>query len=153
MTAIKDLVDLVTQLDASRFDSKTREAVLPIKEAALEVQREAFRLERQHAEEMNALKAENAELRIKVNQRPVAVFNKQTGTWLETSSGLHYCPRCWQDEKWSPMRDNKHGWTCPSCNRTFAEFADKAAEYASRPTPSAVIAAGAMNQRPPFTQG
>jgi hypothetical protein len=130
MGAIKDLVDLVTQLDASRLETRTREAVLPIKEAALEVQRESFQLDQQHkeeidglkarhAEEMEELKAENAALCAKIHSTPEAEFLPQTGTWLERSSGIHYCPRCRQDGKWSPMQTHEHGWTCPSCEKFF----------------------------------
>ena len=128
MGAIKDLVDLVTQLDASRLETRTREAVLPIKEAALAVQRESFQLEQAHTEEMadlnaahteeiDKLQAENAALCAKIHSTPEAEFLARTGTWLERSSGIHYCPRCRQDGKWSPMQTHEHGWTCPSCEK------------------------------------
>jgi len=130
MGAIKDLVDLADKLNTSIMDRKTRELLLPLKEAATEAQREIFYAERKHAEEMDKLKAENTTLRAQIDQQPKAEFFPKTGTWIESSTGIHYCPRCRQNGKWSPMQTAKYGWSCPSC--------DKYAEDPANPGPTSL---------------
>ena len=77
MTAIKDAVDLITQL------------------RVLESQKKNFGLQRQHAEEMDKLKATILALQAKQLPTPDAKFNPEIGTWFDASSRIHYCPRCW----------------------------------------------------------
>ena len=145
MGAIKDLVDLVTQLDASISDRKTRDLFLPVKEKTIEAQQENFRLERQHAEEMDKIKTEylNAMEHLHVENRKLkqshademsnanaiidafraqktptadAKFSPKTGTWFDASSNTHYCPRCWGSKKVvSPMSATSNGWQCAVC--------------------------------------
>lgn len=78
---------------------------------------------------------------------------------LVDESGNHYCIPCLEktppeQHQLEPLASN---YKCHTCGATVRKrtttSADKAAEYASRPAPSAIIAAGAMNQHPPFTQG
>ena len=146
MSAIKDLVDLVGKLDSMRLDSRVRELILPVKEMALQVQQEQFRSERQHAEEMECLKAahretvarleaEKEELRDKQLPAPGAEFDQRTGTWVVHSSAIRYCARCWTESKQSPMRDTKHGWYCHSCREQYLD--------PERPLPATVQGRGA----------
>lgn len=127
MGAIKDLVDLVDKLNTSVTDRKTRELLLPLKEKATDAQREIFHAERHHAEEMDKLKAEhrdamtrlemeNAALRAKQAPTPEAKFNPEIGTWFDSSSSIHYCPRCWGGKtQVSPMTVMSSGWQCAVC--------------------------------------
>ena len=53
--------------------------------------------------------------------KPNAMFSTHTGTWID--GNVHYCARCWQDHKYSPMQTQIHCWRCPSCD-TYQENPD-----------------------------
>jgi hypothetical protein len=118
--ALKAAADLAAKLDSLVTDRKTRELLLPLKEKPLEAQRENFELQqrhsdtmdnlqskyrelqRTHAEEMDSLKLQLSVLQSKQSCQPDAVFNPNIGIHVETSTGIHYCPHCRQEDKWSP---------------------------------------------------
>lgn len=142
MGAIKDLVDLYTQLTKSVTDSKARELLLPYHEKALEVQRENLD-ERQrsadvlmeqntrHANEVlelnqiiSRLKTENSGLLATLNAKQIpvdAVFSEKTGTHIEKSTGHHYCSKCFDKEKYSPMQVTNNGWKCSVCGNIASD--------------------------------
>jgi len=134
--AIKDLVDLVANLSQSIKDAKTRELLLPLKELSIDAQRDAFRLEQEHAKEMTDLKnvhtkemtdlhAVNLSLQRQINDhqkhtdndslRPIAAFNQKTGTWINPENSTHYCPRCWSENKFYPMQTLPALFKCSTC--------------------------------------
>lgn len=43
-------------------------------------------------------------------------FNPKTGTYVEASSGLHYCPKCLAKDKRHPLTDDDWGWRCNVCD-------------------------------------
>jgi len=132
MGAIKDAVDLITQLKTSVSDRKILAALVPIEQHVLEAQKENFALQqetsdlqRSRSDEVDTLKAETlelkrqlSELQAKQNAQPDAEFNPKLGVYVESSTGFHYCPSCRHDGKWSPMQTRQHGWQC-SCGKFF----------------------------------
>lgn len=80
MTAIKDLVDLVAQLDQSIKDRRTRDLFLPLKEKTIDVRGEMLELKTQHADEIATLKAEHAKMKTQIEEKhakAVADFQSQ----------------------------------------------------------------------------
>lgn len=55
------------------------------------------------------------------NKQPNATYSTHTGTWIDGET--HYCAKCWQEPKYSPMQTQKHYWHCPSCD-TYHENPD-----------------------------
>lgn len=133
MSAIKDLVDLLTQLVESVQDRKTKDQLLPLREKVLEVREAQFEMEQRHAEELSELKEEHAaqvaELKAEVtrlvaeNDRPkvTLTFREDTGTYVDSDSGLHYCTYCLKQlpPTEQPMQDHGHGWLCPLCSKSY----------------------------------
>lgn len=147
MGALKDLVDLATQLDASIKDRRTRELFLPIKEKLVEVREEQFELRQQHAEEVLALKAEHeavttereqahaakvtalgkeiASLRAQLEQQQSAdEFVTHEGIlWKKKQGGgfdsSAYCPKCREIMHGFPSGGRPDYWICDPCDKTY----------------------------------
>ena len=79
MSAIKDLVDLVTQLNKSVTDRRIREAFLPVREKVIEVQHELLELEKAQFESERKHHAEVAELKT-LHTNEVAELKRQHET-------------------------------------------------------------------------
>jgi hypothetical protein len=110
MSPIKALVDLVTQLDKSVTDRRVRDIVLPIKEKALDVQREHLAIETQlfesqklHAKEIDELKSQNAAEMLNLRERLAEyedrkrilsryTFDKSTGTYIRIQLNIDFAP-------------------------------------------------------------
>lgn len=46
-------------------------------------------------------------------------FNTKTGTYVESPSGVHYCPKCLNKDKRHPLKDESYGWRCSVCDAYF----------------------------------
>lgn len=81
------------------------------------------------------LKSENAALKILLEQcqeqrralekqiteehnNPLT-FDEKTGTWIGSVDGLRYCANCKSKNTSSPLKNENHGWSCPSCDKYF----------------------------------
>ncbi len=128
---VKALVDLFTDISGKIKDAKTRELLLPLREKIQEVREAQFEMEQKHGEELLELKEQHqteiqqlnatiAEMAQASNALPRAEFSKETGTWVGDDD-THYCPRCWSEQKVSPMQDNGHGWTCGVCDKKCSD--------------------------------
>lgn len=143
---LKTLTDLAGELDNSIKDNKTRDLFLPVKEKVIQVQQAFLEfqvhnldLKRRHLDEIDQitsrhrdavdkLVAEKRQLQTKVDQlesQPKATASPKTGTLID-DLGNHYCPHCKLQDKWSPMRTEKHGWQCEACDK-FVENPDNPA--------------------------
>lgn len=49
-----------------------------------------------------------------LNKQPNATYSTHTGTWIDGET--HYCAKCWQEPKYSPMQTQTHCWHCPFCD-------------------------------------
>jgi len=101
MSLIKELVDLVSQLNKSITDSKIRELLLPLKEKTLEVQQDQLRIEMTHAQEMTELANANSDLQQQLQKLKTSdsEFTEHSGAYFKKdgNGGYHkavYCGRC-----------------------------------------------------------
>jgi len=145
-TVLKTLTDLVGELDKNIKDNRTRDLFLPVKEKVLQVQQallefqmhnldlkrkhldDVDQITSRHLEMIDKLVAEKRQLQVKVDElqsQPKAQPSPKTGTWID-NLGNHYCPRCKLQNKFSPMRPEKHGWQCEGCDK-FVENPDNPA--------------------------
>jgi hypothetical protein len=47
-------------------------------------------------------------------------FNKRTGLYLETSTGIHFCPKGIAQDKRHPLaEENEWGWRCHICDHFY----------------------------------
>ena len=127
MTVIKDLVDLVTQLDESVTDRKIRDLVLPVKEKALDVQREhlaietklhasernLFESQKRHAEEIDRLH-EQYRATIANLEKEYADLKSRHRALQDKSLVLHH----------GLLWDSKLNPHCPVCKTPLSEMSD-----------------------------
>lgn len=65
--------------------------------------------------EIKNLKAELEQLRSEkgiASESGGLAFDETSGTYIEQSSGLHYCTKCLSDKKRSPLKGESQGWVC-----------------------------------------
>lgn len=46
-------------------------------------------------------------------------FNQQTGTHIDSNTGIHYCTKCLSENKRSPLKSGDYGWDCVVCGRFY----------------------------------
>jgi len=127
MAVIKDLVDLVTQLDESVTDRKIRDLVLPVKEKALDVQREhlavetklleserkLFQSEKRHAEEIAQLHEQHRARTCNL-EKEYADLESRHRALQDRSLVLHH----------GLLWDSKLNPHCPVCKTPLSEMSD-----------------------------
>lgn len=145
MSLITELVQLFKQLDAEITDRKIRDHFVPIKEKFLELREEQFRLEQEHAKQMNDLKsAQEAEVRAlkatlqrleKSGTPELALRNgmyfKQSE--LGTENETPFCTFCYENSEKAvrlvaTARTERRlvgDWKCPGCQTYFQTKSSK----------------------------
>ena len=139
MGAIKDIVDLTTQLSSSVQDRKLATEILKIQTLILSVQREdaelvtenlnlkkkTLELEKGHAEEISNLKKKIFELENKfsaIKLQDKYNFNSTYGVYESKESGHHFCTSCLMKNIESPLTEKQNGWQCElkDCNKFYS---------------------------------
>lgn len=54
-------------------------------------------------------------------QLPWLRWDATTSTWVNRFTKTRYCAKCKVDKKLSPLGNETHGWSCPSCGRWYAD--------------------------------
>ena len=129
MSLIKELVDLVTQLNNSISDGKVRQKTLPIQELAIKIQQSQLNLERERLEEVTRLHGAILELQTEVSR--LKSLQPQIPDHAITPRPLDPCPFCrlnagvlenlFPDHTFGHLGKINAHFKCsnPECNRTY----------------------------------
>jgi hypothetical protein len=146
MGAIKDIVDLTTQLSSSVQDRKLASEILQIQmliltvqkdDAALvsenldlkkkifEFEKEIFNLQNKHAGEISNLQNKILVLEEKYstnNLQDKYVFVKELGIYKSKESGHYFCTSCLMKNIESPLTEKQSGWRCEikDCDKFYS---------------------------------
>ncbi len=159
MSAIKDIVDLTTQLSNSVQDRKLATEILQIQrliltvqsdDAALvsenldlkkkifELEKENLNLKNKHSEEISNLQKKILALEEKsstINLRDRYDFVKELGIYKSKESGHYFCTSCLINNIESPLTDRQNGWHCErkECGKFYS---NPSYQYPKRNPPS-----------------
>jgi ribosomal protein L37AE/L43A len=136
MGAIKDVVDITTQLANSVQDRKVSAEIFKIQSLILSVQKddaelvsenldlkkkifefekEIFNLQNKHAGEISNLQNKILALEEKFsanNLQDKYVFAKELGIYKSKESGHYFCTSCLMKNIESPLTEKQSGWHC-----------------------------------------
>jgi len=118
MGAIKDIVDLTTQLSSSVKDRKFAAEVLKIQTLILTVQKEDSALVSENLDlkkKIFELEKDNLALKEKSfdkNLRDKYKFNSTYGIYESKESGHYFCTSCLMKNIESPLTKKDNGWQC-----------------------------------------
>jgi hypothetical protein len=131
MSAIKDVIDLTTQLSKSVTDRKLATELLQIltlisvvqtesndmMSKNLDLERNIFNLEKQHEKEISELK-EKLSAKELVSKYD---FNKTIGVYVSKEDEQYYCTSCLLKGIESPLHESSSGWHCKlgSCEQHY----------------------------------
>jgi hypothetical protein len=142
MGAIKDIVDLTTQLSSSVQDRKLVAEIFQIQMLILTVQKDdatlvsenldlkkkIFELEKEIFNLQNKiLELEKENLALKENPSPVNLkdkytFIKELGIYQSKESGHYFCTSCLMKNIESPLTTKQNGWRCElqGCDKFYS---------------------------------
>ena len=139
MGAIKDIVDLTTQLSSNVQDRKLASEILNIQKLILSVQKDdatlvtenldlkkkILELEKEHANEISDLKKKILELEKNISAKRLQekyTFNSTYGIYVSKESGHHFCTSCLSNNIESPLTVKQNGWQCElkDCNKFYS---------------------------------
>lgn len=146
MGAIKDIVDLTTQLSNSVQDRKLAAEILQIQTLILSVQKEntalvsenldlkkkIFELEKEnlnlqnkHSEEISNLQKKILSLEEESSAKSLRDkynFNSTYGIYESKESGHYFCTSCLMKNIESPLTEKQNGWQCElkDCNKFYS---------------------------------
>jgi hypothetical protein len=140
MGAIKDIVDLTTQLNNSVQDRKLAAEILQIqmliltvqkddaelvsenldlKKKIFELEKEIFSIKQGHADEISNLKDKHKKEILTVeekfstkNLQDKYDFIKELGIYKSKESGHYFCTSCLMNNIESPLTEKQNGWRC-----------------------------------------
>ena len=128
MGAIKDIVDLTTQLSSSVKDRKFAAEILKIQKLILTVQKEdaalvsdnidlkkkIFELEKKYS----ALEEKSSAKKLKDKYN----FNSTYGIYESKESGNYFCASCLMKNIESPLTKKQNGWQCElkGCDKFYS---------------------------------
>ena len=130
MSLIKELIDLVNQLDEKITDRNIKDAFFPIKDKMIQIQQEMTDLDRKHWEEVTHVHQINTDLRDE-NSRLKAELAKQKPEPDHSTQArpLDPCPFCRTDsgelERFKPVQGfawagKKIGvYKCTKCGKSY----------------------------------
>jgi len=131
MGAIKDIIDLTTQLSSSVKDRKFAGEIsqiqslisavqidnaslvsekLELEKKIFELEKEIFNLNKSKSEEMSKL-------------REKYTFDKSKGIYRSNETGHYFCTSCLLNNIESPLSQNECGWSCQlkQCDKFYAD--------------------------------
>jgi hypothetical protein len=125
MGAIKDVVDLTTQLANSVQDRKVASEIFKIQSLILSVQKDDAALVSENLDlkkKIFELEKENFNLQkenLALNEKPSPVnlkdkytFVKELGIYQSKESGHYFCTSCLTKNIESPLTNKQNGWRC-----------------------------------------
>ena len=128
MGAIKDIIDLTTQLSSSIKDRKFAAEILKIQTLILTVQQDDSALVSENLDLKNKifkLEKENIALNEKFSAKNLQdkyIFIKELGIYKSKESGHYFCTSCLIKNIESPLTEKENGWQCEvkGCDKFYS---------------------------------